>query len=102
VHRERSRALADEMGRRLEPGAGANAAARKECYHGGVDVPAERVGGVTRLLVVGEEADERPPEAGVKRREDEGKNRLRDARVRGEVIEVRLEALAPRECLDEP
>ena len=98
---ERARALADEVRGRLETGSGVHAAAREERDAIGVDVPADGLGDVARLLVLGEQADERPPELAVQRREEERERGLRDARVRREVVRERAEALARGERVDE-
>ncbi len=53
-HLECTGALPDEVGRRLEAGAGPNAAARKEGDTRRLAVPAHRLGDVARLFVLGQ------------------------------------------------
>ena len=57
-HVERARPLADEVRRRLEPGAPAHTAARQQCDPLGADEPAGRVGRVTCVRVLRQQADE--------------------------------------------
>ncbi len=86
----------------LEPGARANAAARKERDRRGVDVPADRVGEVARFLVLGDEADERALERRVKGGEEQRKRGLGHTRVRRERVDECAEPLARGELLDDP
>ena len=53
-HGERPRALTDEVRRRIEPGIDTDAAARQECDLRRVDVPGDGLGGIPRLLLLGE------------------------------------------------
>jgi hypothetical protein len=93
--------LADEVRGRLETGSRVYATTRKERNATGVGVPADRLGDVARLLVVCEEAHERPSALTVERREEKRKRRLRDARVRREVVDECAETLARGERVDE-
>jgi hypothetical protein len=74
---------------------------REKCDSSGIDVPTEGVGNVARLLVLREQADERPPDLTVKRCENERERRLRDTRVRREVVRERAKALTRGESVDE-
>ena len=53
-HCERSSALADEVSRRLEPGAEMHTPARKKCDAPRIAVPRDRLGGVASLFILGE------------------------------------------------
>src|SRR5215831_7452698 len=86
---------------RLEPRAGVDAAAREQTDRAVAEVPGDRIGGVTSLLVLGEEADERALERRVQRREHDRQRGLGDPRVRGEGRGERAKALARRELVDE-
>ena len=99
---ERASALADEVRGRLEAGSCVNATAREQCDLCRIDVPADRLGEVTRFLVLGEEAHERAAECAMERGEEEREDRLGDTRVRREVVRECAEALALGECVDEP
>ena len=98
---ERAGTLADEVGRRLESGAGTHATAREEGHARGIGVPADSLGDVTCLLVLGEEADERALERTMQRREEKRERRLRNAGVRREGVDERAEALIRGERVDE-
>ena len=99
---ERASTLADEVRGRLEAGSCVNATAREQCDVCRIDVPADRLGEVTRFLVLGEEAHERAAERAVERGEEERESRLGDARVRREVVRECAKALALGERVDEP
>ena len=62
---ERARTLADEMRRRLEAGAPANAAAGQQRDALGPEEPARRLGRVARVGILGQQADEPAPVARV-------------------------------------
>jgi hypothetical protein len=85
----------------LEAGAGMDAAAREERHSRRIRIPANALGHVPRLLVVGDETDERAVECPVQRREQERKRRLGDTRVRRKIVNERVEALARGEGIDE-
>ena len=67
-----------------------------------VHVPADRLGDVPRLLVLGEQESQRAPERRMKRRDEKRKRGLGHPRVRGKRVDERDEALAGGELLDEP
>ena len=79
-----------------------NASAREQCNLCRIDVPANRLGEITRFLVLGEEAHERAAERPVERGEKKRENRLRHTRVRGEVVCECAKAFAFGESVDEP
>ncbi len=78
-----------------------HASTRKERDSPGIRVPADRLGDVAGLLVLGEQAEERPREFAVQGCEEEREHRFRDASVRREVVRERAEALARGERFDE-
>ena len=92
-HVERTSPLADEVRRRLEPGAPADAAARQQPDALRPEEPGRGVGGVARVLILGHEDDERALELLVERREHERQRRLGHARPRRQRSGERLEAL---------
>ena len=101
-HVERASPLADEMRRRLEPRAPADAAARQERDAVVAEEPAGRLGDVPRVRVLGREDDERSAELLVERGEEERERGLGDAGARvGQLLEERAEALAVGELADE-
>ncbi len=67
----------------------------------GIAVPGDRLGGVPRLLVLREQADDGSRELLVQRGEHERKRGLGDAGGAREVGEERAKALARGELLDE-
>jgi hypothetical protein len=69
-HLESTGPLADEMRRGLQTRARADAAAREQRDGSGIDVPADRLGDVACLLVLREQACDRPRKRRVERRED--------------------------------
>ncbi len=93
-HLERPRSLADEMRRRLEPGAEVDAARREERDCVLAEEPPGRLGRVACIGVLGKKDDEATVELHVERREDEWEDRLRHAgalrECRGVVLEPRL------------
>ena len=78
-HVECACSLADEMRRRLEPRAPADAAARQQRDVVGADEPARRLGDVARVGVLGQQDDEPSPELLVQRREQERQHGFGDA-----------------------
>ena len=100
-HRERPGALPDEVRRGLEPGADADATAREQRDGRRVDVPGDRLGRVARVLVLGQDAEERPAAGLDECREDERERRLGDARRGREIVRERAEGLALGEGRDE-
>ena len=111
---ERAGALADEVRRRLEAGAPANAAARQERDAIVAEKPGGRLGRVARVGVLGKDDDEPALELDVERGEEERQRRLGHPRARplavggldGEalarlrdLVRERLEALALGELL---
>jgi hypothetical protein len=100
-HGERACALTDEMRRRLEPRAEANATARKQRDSSRIEVPGDGLGNVTRLLVLGEKANERAGEGFVQGGENERQRGFRDTRWRRKVIDERAKSLARGELGDE-
>ncbi len=99
---EGARSLADEVRRRLEPRAPADAPAREERHVLVSDEPAGGLGDVARVRVLGREDDERPAELFVQRRDQQRERRFRDARacVR-ELVDERAKALAVGELANE-
>ena len=83
-HVERAGALADEVGRRLEPRVPADAAAGQERDALRSEEPPGRLRRVAGVRVLGEQADERAPERFVQRGEQERQGRLGDAGARGQ------------------
>ena len=100
-HLERTRALADEVRRRLEPGAPAHAARRQERHLVVADEPAGGLRGVARVGVVGEERDEAALDLLVDRRQHERKHGLRDAGARRQRSCEFLQPLLRAQALDE-
>ena len=100
-HVERARPLADEVRRRLEAGAPADAAARQERDALGADEPAGRLGEVARVGVLGQEHDEPALELLVQRREQERQHRLGDAGPGRQGSRERLQALEREQLPDE-
>ena len=94
--------FADQVGGRIEARVDAHATARQERDRRGVDEPADSLGDVARVLVLGEHADECAVERRVQRREEERQRRLGHTRVRRERVDERGEALARSELVDEP
>ena len=99
---ERASTLPDQVGGRLEAGSCVNATAREQCDLCRIDVPADRLGEITRFLVLGEEAHERAAERAVERGEEKRENRLGHTRVRREVVCECAKAFALGESVDEP
>ncbi len=100
-HVERAGALADEVRRRLEARLPAHAAAGQQRDALLAEEPAGRLGGVARVGVVGQEADERPAELLPERGEHERQRRLGDARAGRERLRERLQPLVRGELADE-
>ncbi len=100
-HVERARPLADEMRRRLEPGLPVDAAAGHEADQLVSDEPRRRLGRVARVGVLRQEADERPVELLVQRREHDRQRRLGHARTRRQRVRELAEALVLDELGDE-
>ena len=100
-HVERARALADEVRRRLEAGFPADAAARHRADELVAEEPRRGLGDVARVDVLGDEADERPLEPLVERREHHRQRRLRHARTGGQGLGELDEALLVHELADE-
>jgi hypothetical protein len=98
---ERAGPLADEVGRGSEPRVCAHASAREEGDGVGGRKPADGLGSVACVFVLGENTDERPCERRVERSEDERQRRLRDASAAGEGVDKRAESLALCELIDE-
>ena len=100
-HVQRTGALADEVGRRLEPGAPADAAAREQRNVLGADEPAGRLGEVARVGVLRQQHDEAVLEVLVQRRQQERQHRLGDTRARRQGSRERLQALEREQLPDE-
>jgi hypothetical protein len=79
-----------------------NPAAREQCDLCRIDVPADRLGEITRFLVLGEEAYERAAERAVECGEEKRENRLGDTRIRREIVRECAKAFALGESVDEP
>ena len=94
---ESARPLADEMRRRLEPGAPADAATGQQRNPVRPDEPARRLRSVARVGVLGQQADETTVpglvQVLVQRREQKRQNRLRDARSSRQRGRERLQPL---------
>ena len=93
-HVERPGALADEVRRRLEAGLPADAAARHEGDRPVAQEPGDRLGRVSRVRVLGQQADERAFEPQVEGREQQRKRRLGDASAGRQSLRERAEPLA--------
>ena len=106
--------LADEVRRRLEPGAPADAAARQERDAIVAEEPGGRLGRVARVGVLGEDDHESPLELEMESGEEERQRRLGDSRARplavggldgearvrlSDLVRERVEALALGELL---
>ncbi len=100
-HVEGARALADEVGRRLEPRLPADAAARQVADDVLAEEPGRGLGGIACVRVLGKKADERPLEPLVERREDDRQRRFRDARTGRERLGELAEPLVLRHLADE-
>ncbi len=100
-HRERPGALADQVRGRVEARADRDAAARQQRHPGGIDVPAHGLGGVARVLVLGQDAEQRAVARLAERREQERERRLGDARIGRERVRERTEVVALGERRDE-
>ncbi len=100
-HGEGPRALTDEVRRRIEPGVDTDAAARQECDVRWVDVPGDGLGGVPRLLLLGEQAEELQSERLVQGGEDKRERRLGHACRGGKGVRERAELLGLGELRDE-
>ena len=100
-HVERAGPLADEVRRRLEPGAPVDAAARQQRDPLLAEEPARSVGRVPRVRVFGKEHDERPPQVLVQRREQERQRGLGDPGRSGKRVRERAQPLVREELLDE-
>ena len=92
-HVEGAGALADEVRRRLETGAPADAAAREQCDVVGADEPTGRLGEIAGVGVLRQEHDEPAVELLVQRRQQERQHRLGDTRPRRQRSRERLQAL---------
>ena len=100
-HVEGARTLADEMRRRLEAGAPADAAPGQERDALGADEPARRLGEVARVGILGKQHDEPALELLVQGREHQRQHRLRDARPGRQRSGERLQALEREQLPDE-
>ena len=100
-HVEGTRPLADEMRRRLEPRAPANAAARQQRDPLLAEEPARPLGRVAGVGVLGQQHDERAAQLLVQRRQQQRQRGLGDPRGRGQGIRERGQALIVEELLDE-
>ncbi len=100
-HLERAGALPDEVGRRLEPRLPGDAAAREVADDLVAEIPRGRLGRVPCVGVLGQQADERPPEALVKCREHHRQRGLGDAGALGQRLREGGEPLVVDELLDE-
>ena len=100
-HVERAGALADEVRRRLEAGAEADAARGEQRDVLLADEPADGLGGVAGVGVLREEHEEAAAELVVERREQERQRRLGDAGARRQRRGERGQALVGAEALDE-
>ena len=98
---QRARPLADEVRRRLEPGLPADAARRHVADGLFAEEPRGRLGGVARVGVLGQQADERPLEPLVQRGEHDRERRLRDARTRRQRLGELAEPFVLRDLADE-
>ena len=85
-HVERTRPLAHEMRRRLQPRVPFDAAAGHEADTLLAEEPGGRLGGVARVRILREQADERPIELLVQRRDHDRQRRLGHARLRRQRI----------------
>ena len=94
-HVERAGPLADEVRRRLEPGAPADAAARQQPDALGAEEPARRLGRVARVGVLGQDADERAAELLVERGEQRA---AAPARTRARARAARRRSAWRRSC----
>jgi hypothetical protein len=100
-HLQCSRALADEMRRRLETRPEADAPAREERDPLVAEKPGGSLGRISCIRVLGQEADESSSEL-VKPGEDERQRGLRDARIGvGQCLHERVEALLLEEPFNE-
>ena len=79
-----------------------NPTAWEQCNLCRIDVPADRLGQITRFLILGEEAHERAAERAVERGEKKRENRLGYPRVRREVVCKCAKAFALGESVNEP
>jgi hypothetical protein len=90
---ERPRALADEVRRRLEPGAPVDAAARQQRHALVAQEPARPVGRVARIRVLRQKAHQAAAQLLVESREHEWQHRLRDARRGRQRLRIGAETL---------
>ena len=100
-HRECPRPLADEVRRRLEPGLGAHAAAREIADRLVAEKPRRGLGCVASVGVLRQQADERPLEALVQRRQHDRQRGFADAGTRRQRLGELGEAPVVRELADE-
>ena len=100
-HVEGARTLADEMRRRLEAGAPADAAPGQERDALGAAEPTRRLGEVARVGILGKQHDEPALELLVQGREHQRQHRLRDARPGRQRSGERLQALEREQLPDE-
>ena len=100
-HLERAGPLSDEVRRRFETGAPADAAARQERDPLRAGEPAGRLGGVARVGVLRQEADEAASELLVQGREQQRQHRLGDPGPAGQGGRERLQALEREQLPDE-
>ena len=98
---ERAKALADEMGRRLEPRGLGDAPAGVERNRLRPEEPRRTLGRVARVRVLGEKDEKPPPELGVESGENERKRCLRHPRAGGKRLRVGEEPVAPAKLVDE-
>ena len=89
------------MRRRLEPGSPADAPPRQERDALGADEPARGFRRVSRVRVLGKQADEPAVELLVQRREQERQHGLRDPRAGRQRGDERLQPLVLGELADE-
>ena len=94
--------FADQVCGGIEARVDAHAAARQERNRGGVDEPADSLGDVACVLVLGEHADECAVERRAQRPEEERQHGLGHTCIRRERVDERGKALARSELVDEP
>ena len=100
-HVEGTRPLADEMRRRLEPRAPANAAARQQRDPLLAEEPARPLGRVAGVGVLGQQHDERAPSCSCSAASSSGSAGSETRAARGQGLRERGQALVVEQLLDE-